>query len=1125
MTILLTSTIWSQAQQINAVPDYVFRNQMSVGRNAVTDTAAYFSIGPRYGATKGFMPPIVGDTATFSSGKRNGLLIFSVQKNKFLYWDSVRVQWSDMAGGSGSYILAGDTAAMLAPYLRKADTTAMLLPYVRHAGYGLTKSGQSFFVDTLNIATRAWRQKGLDSLAALEVSGSGTTNYVAKFTAGSTIGNSQIFDNGTRVGIGTVSPAARLDIRGTGVQDLYLISTTGSNQENTIQSYFNNGGGWSDFSTKSQNLLFYTGPSGGPTTERLRITSGGDVGISQPSLLWTATNRRLLELNGTSQSLIGLNVNSLKAGYIWQNGNDMTIATENAGYIQFGTNGSSDRMRIFSNGRVGINTTTDAGYQLDINGTLRSVNGANFATTSGNVLIGTATASSISTARLSILGSGIQDSYVQVMNGAGGGFLMGSLNGTGMQFYTLTGTQGSESGTKRMEINSNGEILINTSTDAGDYKLQVAGGIYATGNASNSAIQIQSGQAIRSDGSLYMDVGTSGSGIFNLRTGTLGNNAIYAHNNGRVGFNTNVDNGYLVDVFGTFRTTNGANFATSSGNVGIGTTNPIARLDVNGSGIFRDITYIGRDSAANDANVITLRQTAGTDATLGTLYFNTELRPSATGSNRRVDIYAGDNIGYRNINFPYGNIGIGTTSPTQALSIARGAGSIAGISLRGNNNDAANEFFVGQGSAGVAFLAQRASSDLSISTSNVTRLYIFANGRVGINTTTDAGYQLDINGTLRSVNGANFATTSGNVGIGTASPLNKLHVEFSDATAYSPSNTLTSAPIAYFYNNTSADAAVASTIRLDAGNLTGNNAVSLSAVRTGNADAAMTFGTRSGGGSVTERARITSSGELLVNTQSDAGDYKLQVVGNARIGTGKLDIASNTTFGIGVARSGTSEVAGQIYNSNGILYLGAESSAGGQIFSGSSAYAAVIGSGANYPLQFATNNITRATMTTSGNLLLGFTTDSYFLKLQVNGSIFSNNQVLAQGVNAQIAADSSTNVSPLYISNQSLTGSSAQGLFYGSTTWNTTGNPSLIDLNITNTASGATSNYIKISDGSNIFRVTKAAEVVTAAPTGGSIRKWKLGEAATVSPTSPNRTIRVEIDGTVYYLHAKTTND
>jgi hypothetical protein len=54
---------------------------------------------------------------------------------------------------------------------------------------------------------------------------------------------------------------------------------------------------------------------------------------------------------------------------------------------------------------------------------------------------------------------------------------------------------------------------------------------------------------------------------------------------------------------------------------------------------------------------------------------------------------------------------------------------------------------------------------------------------------------------------------------------------------------------------------------------------------------------------------------------------------------------------------------------------------------------------------------------------------------------------------------------------------------------------------------------------------TFAGTVKTVAPTSGTAKAWKLGEAATVSPTSPNRTIRVEIDGTVYYIAAKTTND
>lgn len=47
------------------------------------------------------------------------------------------------------------------------------------------------------------------------IGGSGTLNYVSKFTPdGVTLGNSQIFDNGTNIGIGNASPLAKLDITG-----------------------------------------------------------------------------------------------------------------------------------------------------------------------------------------------------------------------------------------------------------------------------------------------------------------------------------------------------------------------------------------------------------------------------------------------------------------------------------------------------------------------------------------------------------------------------------------------------------------------------------------------------------------------------------------------------------------------------------------------------------------------------------------------------------------------------------------------------------------------------------------------------------------------------------------------
>lgn len=233
------------AQQINPVPDYIFRNQMSVGRNAATDTAAYLSIGPRFGATKGFQPPMVVDTATFSGSKRNGLTIFSVQRNKYVYWDSIGAKWAEMAGTAGNALTSADTAnllstrawrqkgddslgaliglrvrytdtaSMLTPYVRKSDTSAMLSPYVHMSGIGLSKSGQAFNVDTVLLSTRAWRQKGIDSIIASSISGSGTNGRSVRFTGANTLANGAMFDDGSRIGIGaTIDNNAALTLGG-----------------------------------------------------------------------------------------------------------------------------------------------------------------------------------------------------------------------------------------------------------------------------------------------------------------------------------------------------------------------------------------------------------------------------------------------------------------------------------------------------------------------------------------------------------------------------------------------------------------------------------------------------------------------------------------------------------------------------------------------------------------------------------------------------------------------------------------------------------------------------------------------------------------------------------------------
>ena len=66
------------------------------------------------------------------------------------------------------------------------------------------------------------------------VQGTGTTNYIAKFTAAGTVGDSQIYDNGTNVGIGTLNSFANLSISNNGAGGIEFFP---GNAINTTQHY------------------------------------------------------------------------------------------------------------------------------------------------------------------------------------------------------------------------------------------------------------------------------------------------------------------------------------------------------------------------------------------------------------------------------------------------------------------------------------------------------------------------------------------------------------------------------------------------------------------------------------------------------------------------------------------------------------------------------------------------------------------------------------------------------------------------------------------------------------------------------------------------------------------------
>lgn len=309
------------------------------------------------------------------------------------------------------------------------------------------------------------------------VTGTGTTNYVTKFTGASTIGNSQIFDNGTFVGIGTTTQTNNFSFKVNGPILNYI--TPGGADRNSIVS-----------STGEQlDFVTYGSQPGQPYSNT--------IGIFKPS---DANNKDFLLMAGNSN-------------------------------IRFVTGGYTEQMRIWNNGNVSINNTTDSGFKLDVTGTGRF---SSTITATGN----------IKTFRTT--GSG---SYLQ-MNAESGVGTFESSNG----YYYFNRTPGDYATPNLMIDGANNRVGIGTSSP--NTKLTIlnngnaalaftikdtnANGSYLQFNASNTDT------AIIADGTtgVPMDFYTGG----NLRQRITSSGTIIASNNGQ----------FRVERSGNFRVNNNA---------------------------------------------------------------------------------------------------------------------------------------------------------------------------------------------------------------------------------------------------------------------------------------------------------------------------------------------------------------------------------------------------------------------------------------------------------------------------------------------------------------------------------------------------------------------------------------
>ena len=333
---------------------------------------------------------------------------------------------------------------------------------------------------------------------------SGTTNYVSKFTGANSLGNSLIYDNGTNVGIGTISPSTTLQVSSSTNQGV-VIGTT------SYPSYMGTNGLYVDGSFRANNYL---------------LNSGGAIN-------WGASQAKII-------------------GYNPSTGSDT--------YLSFFTGGISangERIRIIDNGNVGIGTTVPIS-KLDLGSTNNQELAIKSATSNRAYY-----AAWQDEAIMSVNRQVSNGTFADVTKGAGSININSNTGGSNIKF--LTSNLVNTLQTEKMRITEAGNVGIGTTTPF--TTLQVSGSTQV-GLSSINAGSYTNGLA-------YVNPAGTATSLFLFQAGVA---------SGHVGFRASDNNLYIVNSYTNGSVTNPAAITlTSTGNVGIGTTSPTAKLDVQGS--------------------------------------------------------------------------------------------------------------------------------------------------------------------------------------------------------------------------------------------------------------------------------------------------------------------------------------------------------------------------------------------------------------------------------------------------------------------------------------------------------------------------------------------------------------